>query len=111
MNKITLMGYLSKMPELHKTNGDKQTVITRFDLAVNRKGKSKENSESDFFHCTSFGKTAEFIEKYFDKGSKMLLSGRVENNNYTNKNGEKVYGYQVVVEEVEFAGSKENADE
>ena len=106
MNKIILLGYLSKIPELHKTNGDRQTVITRFDLAVNRKGKSKESSECDFFHCTAFGKTAEFIERYFDKGSRMLLTGRVENNNYTNNKGEKVYGYQVIVEEVEFAESK-----
>ncbi|MCR5625388.1 MAG: single-stranded DNA-binding protein [Lachnospiraceae bacterium] len=106
MNKIVLMGYLSKMPELHTTEGEKPVTITRFDLAVNRKGKSKENSEADFFHCTAFGKTAEFIEKYFDKGSRMLLTGRVENNNYTNKQGEKVYGYQVLVEEVEFGDSK-----
>ncbi|MCR5625311.1 MAG: single-stranded DNA-binding protein [Lachnospiraceae bacterium] len=106
MNKIILMGNLSKKPKLHKSEGEKAISITRFDIAVNRKGKSKENSEADFFHCTAFGKTAEFVEKYFDKGSRMMLVGRVENNNYTNKQGEKVYSYQVVVEEVEFADTK-----
>ncbi len=106
MNKIILLGYVSRLPELHKSTGERQVAVTRFDIAVNKKGKYKDQSECDFFHCTSFGKTAEFIEKYFDVGSRMLLTGRVENNNYTNNKGEKVYGYQVIVEEVEFAESK-----
>ena len=90
MNKIILMGYLSRMPELRRTEGENPISITRFDIAVNRRGKDRENSEADFFHCTAFGRLAEFVEKYFDKGSKMLLSGRIENNNYTNQKGEKV---------------------
>lgn len=106
MNKIILLGYVSKLPELHKSSGEKQVNIARFDLAVNKKGKYKDQNEADYFHCTAFGNTAIFIEKYFDVGSKMLLTGRVENNNYTNNNGEKVYSYQVIVEEVEFADKK-----
>ena len=109
MNKIILMGYLSRMPELRRTEGENPISITRFDIAVNRRGKDRENSEADFFHCTAFGRLAEFVEKYFDKGSKMLLTGRIENNNYTNQKGEKVYGYQVVVDEVEFAESKKDS--
>ena len=106
MNKIILMGNLSKAPELHRSQNEKQTAVTRFDIAVNRRSKSTEEQIADYFHCTAFAKQAEFIDKYFSKGSKMLLTGHVENNNYTNKDGDQVYGYQVIVEEVEFAGAK-----
>lgn len=111
MNRIILLGHLTKTPELHKTEGEKPISIVKFDLAVNRKGKARDESVADFFHCTAFAKSAEFIEKYFDKGSRMMLSGRIENNNYTNDKGEKVYGYQVIVEDVEFADSKANSND
>ncbi|MCR5691106.1 MAG: single-stranded DNA-binding protein [Eubacterium sp.] len=107
MNKIILMGYLSKDPELQVSQGEKETKFARFDIAVNRR---KNKNEADFFHCTAFGKMAEFIEKYFHKGSRMLVSGRMESNDYTNKNGEKVYGYQVLVEEVEFGEKASKGD-
>ncbi|MBQ4463058.1 MAG: single-stranded DNA-binding protein [Eubacterium sp.] len=111
MNKVILMGYLCKAPELHRSKNEKQTAVTRFDIAIDRKGKTEEERITDYFHCMVFAKQAEFVEKYFDKGSKILVTGRMENNNYTNKDGEKVYGYQVIVEEVEFAGSRKEAAE
>ena len=103
MNKLILMGNLTRDPETSYAR-DTNTPITRFSVAVNRK-YSKDN-ESDFFNCTAFGKTAEFVDKYFHKGQRILLTGRVENDNYTNKNGEKVYSVRVVVEEVEFGEKK-----
>ena len=81
-------------------------VITKFDLAVNRRNKQEGNADADFFHCTSFGRQAEFVEKYFHSGSRVLVVGRVQNNNYTTKEGNKVYGFSIITEEVEFAQKK-----
>lgn len=78
-------------------------IVTKFSLAVDRKGKEKE---ADFINCVAFGKTAEFIQKYFRKGSKMLLEGRWQTGSYTNKDGQKVYTNDCVVESVEFCESK-----
>ena len=110
MNKIILMGHLSTEPELHHSQNEKKTAVTRFDIAIDRRGKSQEEQIADFFHCTAFAKQAEFVSEYFGKGSRMLLTGHMENNNYTNKDGNMVYGYQVIVEEVEFADSKKKND-
>lgn len=108
MNKIFLLGNITREPDYtEKTSEDgRSDSIVKFDVAVGRRQKKEGGPESDFFHCTAFGKKADFISKYFKKGSKILVEGHVQNNNYTNKNGEKVYGFNVLVEEVEFAQKK-----
>ena len=110
MNKVILLGNLTRDPEIRYSQGEKQIAVSRFSLAVNRRFANDGETNADFFNCTAFGKTAEFIEKYFRQGSRMSLVGRIENNNYTNKNGEKVYSVQIMVEEVEFAESKAVSD-
>lgn len=81
-------------------------AIARYDLAVQRKFKKQGETDVDFFNCVSFGKQAEVVERYLKQGSKILISGRVQNNNYTNKDGQKVSSVQIMVEELEFAESK-----
>lgn len=109
MNKLILMGNLTRDPEIRYSQGSNM-AIARFSIAVNRRFPREGEPDSDFFNCTAFGKQAEFVEKYFHKGSRMLLSGRVQNDNYTNKNGEKVYSVQVIAEDIEFAERKSAAD-
>ena len=106
MNKIILMGRLTRNPEVRYSQGNNSTAIARFSLAVDRRFKREGEPEADFFNCTAFGKQGEFVEKWLQKGTKILLSGRVQNDNYTNKDGEKVYSVQIIVEEIEFAESK-----
>lgn len=110
MNKVIFMGNLTRDPEIRYSQGENSLAIARFSIAVNRRFARQGDTDTDFFNCTAFGKQAEFVEKYFRKGSRMLLSGRVENNNYTNANGEKVYSVQVIAEEIEFAERKSSAD-
>lgn len=105
MNKVILMGNLTRDPEISYSQSS-NLAIARFSIAVNRRFAREGEDNTDFFNCTAFGKTAEFVEKYFHKGSRMLLSGRVENDNYTNKNGEKVYGVRIIAEDIEFAERK-----
>lgn len=107
MNKVILLGNLTRDPETRYTQEQNSLAVTRFSMAVNRRF-SRDNQEADFFNCTAFGKQAEFVEKYFRRGSRMMLSGRIQNDNYTNKNGEKVYSVQIIAEEVEFAEKKGN---
>lgn len=106
MNKVIECGRLTKDPDVRMTTGDKPTAIAKFSLAVNRKVKREGQPEADFFNCVAFGKQAEFIEKYMKKGSKVLISGRLENDNYKNKEGQMVYSIQISIEEIEFAESK-----
>ncbi len=106
MNKIILMGRLTRDPETRYSQGENQFAISRFSLAVDRRFKRQGEAETDFFNCTAFGRQAEFVEKYLRQGTKILLTGRVQNDNYTNKNGEKVYSVQIISEEIEFAESK-----
>ena len=110
MNKIILMGNLTRDPEIRYSQGENSVAIARFGIAVNRRYKNQGETDTDFFNCTAFGRQAEFVEKYFHKGSRMLLSGRVQNDNYTNNNGEKVYSVQIIAEDVEFAERKSVAD-
>lgn len=107
MNKIILMGRLVLDPEVRVSSAGLN--IVRFSLAVDRKF-SKENTV-DFINCTAFSKTAEFIEKYFKKGNKILLTGRLQQEQYTDKNGYKVNTYSVIADEVEFCESKANTTE
>ncbi len=110
MNKVILMGNLTRDPEIRYSQGENSLAIARFSIAVNRRFSRQGDTDTDFFNCTAFGRQAEFVEKYFHKGSRMLLTGRVQNDNYTNSNGEKVYSVQVIAEEVEFAERKSTAD-
>lgn len=105
MNKVVLMGRFTRDPEIRMTTGEKQTTIARFSLAVDRRFNRDEQS-ADFINCVAFGKTAEIIEKYMHKGIKVTLSGRIQTGSYTNKEGNKVYTTDVIVEEIEFAESK-----
>lgn len=110
MNKVILMGNLTRDPEIRYSQGENSLAIARFSIAVNRRFSRQGDTDTDFFNCTAFGKQAEFVERYFKQGSRMLLSGRVQNDNYTNKNGEKVYSVQIIAEEVELAERKSTAD-
>ncbi len=105
MNKVILMGRLTRDPEVRYSQGS-STAICRYTLAVDRRFKREGEPEADFFNCTVFGKSAEFAEKYFKQGTKILVVGRVQNDNYTNRDGKKVYSVQILVEEQEFAESK-----
>ena len=106
MNKVIFMGRLTRDPEIRYSQGETQTAVARFSLAVDRRFKRQGDPDADFFNCTAFGRQAEFVEKYLKQGTKILLTGHVQNDNYTNKNGEKVYSVQIIAEEIEFAESK-----
>ena len=107
MNKVILMGRLTRDPEVRYSQGDSQMAIARFSLAVDRRFKRQGDTvTADFFNCTAFGKQGEFVEKYLKQGTKVLVTGRIQNDNYTNKEGQKVYSVQIIVEEIEFAESK-----
>ena len=107
MNKVQLVGRLTRDPEIRYSQGENATATARFSVAVNRRFKNAEgNYDADFINCVAFGKSAEFVEKYFKKGMAIGLTGRIQTGNYTNKDGQKVYTTDVVVEETEFVESK-----
>lgn len=113
MNKIIFMGRLCGDPEVRFTTGGNAMCIATFNLAVDRRFKKKDDEDApsaDFFRITTFGKLGEFTEKYLNKGTKVVVEGRVENNNYTDKSGNKVYGFQFIAENIEFAESKKAAE-
>lgn len=110
MNKVILMGRLTRDPEVRYTQGDNASAVARFSLAVDRRFKKDGDQTADFINCVAFGKTGEFIEKYGRKGTKFVVEGRIQTGSYTNKDGQKVYTTDVVVEQVEFAESKASAD-
>lgn len=106
MNKVILMGRLTKDPEIRVSQS--QTHIARFSIAVDRRFKDKDgNQETDFFNCTAFGKLAEFAEKYLKKGIKVIVSGRLQNDSFTNREGQKVTVTGIVLDEIEFCEKKE----
>lgn len=100
------MGRLTRDPDVRYTQGEKSMAIARYALAVDRKFKREGEQTADFISCVSFGKAAEFAEKYFRQGLRITISGRIQTGSYTNKDGNKVYTTDVVVEEQEFAESK-----
>lgn len=109
MNKVILIGRFTRDPEVRYDANS--VAIARFSLAVDRKyQKQGEDRQADFINCVAFGKTAEFIEKYFKKGAKAAAVGRIQTGSYTNKEGQKVYTSDVVIEDVEFAESKGSRD-
>jgi len=109
MNRVILMGRLTRDPEVRYAQNESGTAVARFSIAVDRKFKRDGEPDADFFNCTCFGKQAEFTEKYLRKGTKMLITGRIQNDNYTNKDGQTVYSVRVMVDEMEFAESKNAA--
>lgn len=108
MNKVIISGRLTRDPEVRYSQGENSVAIARFTLAVDRRIK-KEGDNADFITCIAFGKSAEFFEKYVKQGTKMAIVGRIQTGSYTNKDGQKVYTTDVVVEESEFAESKNNS--
>ena len=110
MNKVILMGRLTRDPDVRYLQGEKDTAIARYTLAVDRR-YNKQNAEqtADFISCVAFGKSAEFAEKYLRQGTKIAITGRIQTGSYTNKDGVKVYTTDVVVEDHEFAESKNSS--
>ena len=107
MNKVILMGRLTRDPEIRYTSGDNQTAVARYSLAVDRRFKRQGDEQTaDFINCVVFGRGAEFAENYLRQGTKIVAVGRIQTGSYTNKDGQKVYTTDVVVEEQEFAESK-----
>ena len=108
MNKVILMGRLTKDPEVRYTQGENSTAIARYSLAVDRRGRRNQDGDqtADFINIVAFGKAAEFTEKYFRQGMRVLVSGRIQTGSYVNKDGQKVYTTDVIVEDQEFADSK-----
>jgi single-strand DNA-binding protein len=108
MNKSILIGRLTRDPEVRYSQATPPVAIARFSIAVDRKFKTADGQDADFINCQAFGKTAEFVKKYFTKGMKIVIDGHIQTGSYTNKDGQKVYTTDVVAENVEFAESKGN---
>ena len=105
MNKVILVGRLTRDPEVRYSQGENTMAIARYTIAVNRRFKREGDPEADFIRCVVFGRAAEFAEKYFRQGLRIAISGRIQTGSYTNKEGIKVYTTEVVVEEQEFVES------
>ena len=108
MNKVILMGRLTRDPDVRVSTGERSMSIARYTLAVDRRGRRSDNGEqtADFISCVAFDRAAEFAEKYLHQGTKVVVTGRIQTGSYTNKDGQKVYTTDVVVEDQEFAESK-----
>ncbi|MBE5989803.1 single-strand binding protein [Lacrimispora xylanisolvens] len=109
MNRVFLMGRLTRDPEVRYSQGERTMAIARYTLAVDRRGRRNQDGTeptADFINCVSFDKTGEFAEKYFRQGMRVLVSGRIQTGSYINKDGIKVYTFEVIVDEQEFADSK-----
>lgn len=110
MNKVILMGRLTRDPEVRYSQGESATAVARYTLAVDRRfNRNGDENSADFIQCVAFGRSGEFAEKYFRKGLKVLVTGRIQTGSYTNKDGVKVYTTDVVVEDQEFAESKNSS--
>lgn len=111
MNKVILMGRLTRDPEVRYSQGENATAIARYTLAVDRRfTRNNDDQTADFINCVAFGRSGEFAEKYLHKGTKIAITGRIQTGSYTNKDGVKVYTTDVVVEDQEFAESKSVSD-
>ena len=111
MNKVILMGRLTRDPEVRYSAGNNSMAVARYTLAVDRRFRSDGESNADFIGCVAFGRSAEFAEKYLRQGTKIVVTGRIQTGSYTNRDGQKVYTTDVVVEDQEFAESKAAASE
>ncbi len=111
MNKVILMGRLAHDPDVRYSQGEEQKAMARYTLAIDRRVKAKDGQRlADFVSCVAFGKAAEFAEKYLHKGMKIAITGRIQTGSYTNRDGQKIYTTDVVIEEQEFAESRKDAD-
>lgn len=110
MNKVILMGRLTRDPDVRYSTGENPLAIARYTLAVDRRFNKDGEATADFISCVVFGRAAEFAEKYFRQGLKITISGRIQTGSYTNREGQKVYTTEIVVEEQEFAESKSSGD-
>lgn len=108
MNKVIVMGRLTKDPDVRYSQGNEPIAVARYSLAVNRRFKKQGEQEADFINCVAFGKAAEFVEKFLKKGMQISIVGRIQTGSYTDKDGKKIYTTDVVVEEHYFAESKNN---
>lgn len=106
MNKVILMGRLTRDPEVRYSAGENASAVARFTLAVDRRFRKEGDTAADYIGCIAFGKTGEFSEKYLRKGLKVVLTGRIQTGSYTNRDGQKVYTTDIVAEDLEFAESK-----
>ena len=106
MNKVILMGRLTRDPEVRYGAGENSTAVARYTIAVDRRFKRDGEQSADFIGCVAFGRNAEFAEKYLRQGTKIVLTGRIQTGSYTNRDGQKVYTTDIVVEEQEFAENK-----
>lgn len=109
MNKVILMGRLTRDPEIRYSQGESPVAVARYTLAVNRVFKRDGEPDADFINCVTFGKNAEFAEKYLCQGIRIVISGRIQTGSYTNRDGVKVYTTSVIVEDQEFAESKSSS--
>lgn len=110
MNQVIFMGRLTDDPKLNYSQSKEPMAISKISIAVARSYKKENEVNTDFFNCTAFGSTAEFISKYFSKGDMILIVGEMRNNNYTDKNGEKRYSQEVLINKVEFCGANNKKD-
>lgn len=107
MNRVILMGRLTRDPEIRYSQGGRSMAVARYTLAVDRKGKKQEGQPTaDFINCVAFDKAGEFAEKYFRQGMRILVSGRIQTGSYVNKEGQKMYTTEVLLDDQEFANSK-----
>ena len=111
MNKVILMGRLTRDPEVRYSQGERPVAVARYTLAVNRTFKRAGEPDADFINCVTFGRSAEFAEKYFRQCIRIVVSGRIQTGSYTNRDGVKVYTTDVIVEDQEFAESKAASDQ
>lgn len=111
MNKVIQIGCLARDPEVRYSQAAEPMAIAKFSIAVNRKFKREGEPDADFFNVTAFGKLGQFVEKYLKKGTKIALTGRLQNNNYTDKNGVKRYEVVIIADEIEFAGAKKDSED
>ena len=110
MNKVILMGRLTRDAEIRYSQGESATAIARFSLAVDRRfRRDGDDQNTDFINCVAFGRTAEFLERFGRKGTKFVLEGRIQTGSYTNKEGQRVYTTDIIVDDQEFADSKNSA--
>ena len=109
MNKVVLMGRLTRNPDVRYSQGERATCVARYTLAVNRRFKRDGEPDADFINCAAFGRQGEFAEKYLKQGTKVVISGRIQTGSYTNREGARVYTTDIVVEEQDFAESKASA--
>jgi len=115
MNRVILMGRLTRDPEIRYSSGERSMAIARYTLAVDRRGRRSNGGDgqeqtADFIQCVAFDRAAEFAERYFHQGMRVLVSGRIQTGSYTNRDGQKVYTTDVIVDDQEFADSKNSGD-